>query len=151
MQDNAHSRNSSSAEQSESRVAQTWAWIKRTRRRLWETGLDLASASYFATEWHDEVLNPESDTVLQVVVKTRGKTQYYQNQDTFEFNLTYHDLANRACPARPMVNSTREMSELEAAGLNRALSIRRKTIGGFVIVFIGVVLEAVGVDISILT
>lgn len=83
-----------------------------------------------------------------MVVKTRGKTQYYQNQDTFEFNLTYHDLENRK---RPMVNSTREMSELEAAGLNRALSIRRKTVGGFIIIFIGVVLEAAGVDISILT
>lgn len=148
MQDNAHAQSSSSAERSESRAARTRAWGKHAPRRLWETGLDLASASYFATEWHDEVLNPESKTILQVVVKTRGKTQYYQNQDTFEFNLTYHDLANRK---RPMVNSTREMSELEAAGLNRALSIRRKTVGGFIIVFIGVILDAAGVDISILT
>ena len=123
-------------------------WAGQRILQLWSAALDLMSASYFATEWHDEVLNDESDQVLQVVVKTRGKTQYYQNQETFEFNLTYHDLANYK---RPMVNSTATMSELEAAALNRALSIRRKAVGGLIVLGTGVVLEACGVDISLLT
>lgn len=119
--------------------------------QLWPALLDIASASYFATEWHDSVINPEAPEVLQVVAKTRGKTQHYQNPTTFAFDLTWHDLQARK---RPMFNPTREVSELEAAALNHALSVRRKTIstvGGAVFLTIGIILEAVGRDISILT
>lgn len=110
--------------------------------------LDLMSASYYATEWYDSVINPDEPEVLQVVAKTRGKTQYYQNQGTFAFNLTWHDLK---AGVRPMVNETAEMSELEAAALNHALSVRRKAVGGLVVLGTGVVLEACGVDISLFT
>lgn len=130
------------------------SWLRRAvgwPSQLWPALLDIASASYFATEWHDSVINPEAPEVLQVVAKTRGKTQHYQNPTTFAFDLTWHDLQDRK---RPMVNPTREVSELEAAALNHALSVRRKTIstaGGAVFLTIGIILEAVGRDISILT
>lgn len=106
------------------------------------------SASYYATEWYDSVINPDEPEVLQVVAKTRGKTQYYQDQDTFAFTLTWHDLK---AGVRPMINETPEMSELEAAALNHALSVRRKAVGGLVVLGTGVVLEACGVDISLFT
>lgn len=111
-------------------------------------GLDLMSASYFATEWYDSVINPEAPEVFQVVAKTRGRTQYYQDPDTFAFNLTWHDLKGGR---RPMINETDTMSKLEADALNHALSVRRKTAGGLVVLGTGVVLEAFGVDISLFT
>ena len=97
-------------------VRDGWSWV-----------LDLSSASYYATEWHDDVINPEAPEVFNVVAKTRGKMQYYQNQSDFAFDLTWFDLKNGE---RPMINPTSSMSELEAAALNRALSIRRKTVSG---------------------
>lgn len=119
--------------------------------QLWSAILDLASASYFATEWHDSVIDPDAQERLQVVAKTRGTTQYYQDPTTFAFDLTWHDLEKRK---RPMINPTREISELEAAALNHALSVRRKTVStavGAVLLTIGIILEAVGRDISLLT
>ena len=106
------------------------------------------SASYFATEWHDDVLNPDSKTVLHVVAKTRGGQQYYQNTETLAFDLSWHDLADRV---RPMVNPSQGLSVLEAEGRNRALSVQRKALSGGLLLLLGVVLEAAGVDISILT
>ena len=134
--------------------------LRRSIAQMWHVywGLaspiaDLVSASYFATEWHDEVIDPSliasgAQTVHQVVAKTRGKTQYYQDKATFAFNLTWHDLKDGN---RPMANPTREISELEAAALNHALSVRRKAAGGIIILLTGVLLEAFGVDISLLT
>ena len=111
--------------------------------------LDLASASYYATEWHDDVINPAAPEVFNVVAKTRGKMQYYQSQKDFAFNLTWFDLKSGN---RPMINDTPEMSQLEAEALNRALSIRRKTVTGIVLLMLAVVPEAAfGIDISILT
>lgn len=130
-----------------SAICSVGGWLSQ----LWPALLDIASASYFATEWHDSVINPDAPEVLQVVAKTRGKTQHYQNPTTFAFDLTWHDLQNRK---RPMFNPTREVSELEAAALNHALSVRRKTIstaGGAVFLTIGIILEATGRNISILT
>ena len=126
------------------RAGRIWIWS----RRLYWWSQDIVSASYFATEWHDDVLNPDSETVLHVVAKTRGGQQYYQNDETLAFDLSWHDLAGRV---RPMVNPNQRLSELEAEGRNRALSVQRKALSGGLVLLVGLVLEVAGVDISILT
>lgn len=123
-----------------------WTWQRV--QRLCTLVADLASASYFATEWHDSEADPDATDVHQVVAKTRGSTQFYQDPTSFAYSLTWDDLKRGR---RPMINPTREVSELEAAALNHALSVRRKFLGGLVILGTGVVLEACGVDISLFT
>ena len=117
-------------------------------RRLWWWQLDLGSASYFASEWHDSVIQEDSKTVLSLVTKTRGGNQYYQNMETLAFDLSWGDLASGV---RPIYNPTPALSELEAEGRNRALSVQRRAYSIVLFLFIGVALEVAGLDISLLT
>lgn len=117
--------------------------------RAWAWHLDLVSASYYASEFHYSDINPESNTILQLVVKTRGGQQYYQSAATMSWDLSWRDVVNRA---RVMDNTSRRLSVLEAAGRNRALSVQRKAYALALFLIVGIVLERVfDVDISLLT
>ena len=133
------------------------AWLLRGLKRLWAYHLDLLSASYYSgmldykdcdPNYQDE--DPERNGEFSVVVKTRGGQQYYQSDETMAWELTWDDICGKG--KIPKYNPTDRLSELEAEGRNRALSIQRKTYLGGAFIFIGIILEALfNLDISLLT
>ena len=124
-----------------------WACERLGRLIAWH--IDIVSASYYASEFPYSEINPEDDTVLSLVVKTRGGQQYYQSALTMSWSLSIDDMRNGA---RAMENSCHELSLVEAEGRNRALSVQRKAYSLALLLITGVVLELVfDVNISILT
>lgn len=132
-------------------------WPKRLVERLWNYHIDLLSASYYPglIDYKDcnpnyEDDDPKRDGEFSVVVKTRGGQQYYQSSETMAWEITWDDICDKG--VAPRYNPTERLSELEADGRNRALSVQRKAYFGGAVILSGVVLETVfNVDISFLT
>lgn len=109
---------------------------------------DLFTSSYYATTLYRLYPHGESGDWFQVVAKTRGGRQYFQSRETLLFDL---DMLDEDGEEFPVICASEAMAVERAKALNRALSVQRKTVAGLVLLFIGVVLEAGGIDISLLT
>lgn len=124
-------------------------WVLAPLGRLIAWHLDLASASYYASEFHYSEFDPKCKKVISLVTKTRGGQQYYQSATTMSWTLSRDDVLNYA-PV--MDNSCHELSLVEAEGRNRALSVQRKTYALASLLITGILLElAFDVNISLLT